>query len=323
MTFKKLCDEWLTNKRYSVKETTYAGYVSRLKRDFLPVFGRKKLSDVTDDMLNRHFKRLLTEGKRDGRGGLAPKTVTDLKSIISQILKYSRKKGYGGPDPSMLMTISKPKPENKVLTKEEQKALEQFCLSEGDPLCVGVILTLYSGLRIGELCALKWGDIDQKSGQIRVTKTMTRVQNFDKGARHKTKVIIGEPKTASSRRTIPLPTFLKAYVASNRRGDDCYITTGTPDYTEPRTCRELYKKILKAAGVQDCSFHALRHTFATRCVEINFDIKTLSEILGHSSVGVTMNRYVHPTIEMKQSGMDRLGSLTTVEFPKGPQIKKA
>ena len=160
-------------------------------------------------------------------------------------------------------------------------------------------------MHIGEICALKWNNIDLNAGTISVYQTLQRLQ--DKENKGKTKILITEPKSQSSKRIIPIPAFLTELLKQIRPASPCaYILTGDKKFMEPRTLENIFKKCLSDCDIQCINFHALRHTFATRCVEACFDIKTLSEILGHSNVSTTLNLYTHPTLEHKRANMNKL-----------------
>jgi len=194
----------------------------------------------------------------------------------------------------------------QVLSKNDPLKLEQFLLQNPCPFHLSIILTMYSGIRIGELCALKWEDISLSNGTIYVHKTLMRIQNNTENAGPKTNVITSIPKTERSIRVIPLPSIIITYIKKYQKSGECYLLTGNKDWMEPRACLKKYKQVLQRAEVQSFSFHSLRHTFATRCIEVGMDVKSLSEILGHSDVNITMQRYVHPTLEQKRQQIERL-----------------
>lgn len=172
------------------------------------------------------------------------------------------------------------------------------------------MITLYGGLRIGEICALQWKDIHFDTGTIHITKTIIRIQELDPYSNTRTKLLITHPKTTSSHRIIPMPSFIMATLKDYQQSPDDFILTGTRKHLEPRSCLARYKRILRQAGLESFTFHTLRHTFATRCVESGFDAKSLSEILGHTNVNTTLQRYVHPSMELKRAQMERLEKLS-------------
>lgn len=175
-----------------------------------------------------------------------------------------------------------------------------------DPMKIGVLCALYMGLRIGEVCALQWRDVLLDQGVVHVRKTMQRVQLEKTGDAPATRLTVGRPKTDASIRFIPIPSFLLQPLRRCQKPEDCFVLTGEERPMEPRLCLSHYKRMLQSAGLKSYTFHALRHTFATRCVESGFDVKSLSEILGHTHVNITLQRYVHPSMEMKKRQMEML-----------------
>lgn len=197
-----------------------------------------------------------------------------------------------------------PKTEKKqtnVLNAFERKSLENYLLHNQNNTNISVLLCLFTGLRIGELCGLKWGDIDFQNETISGQRTVQIVNKHGKS-----EVVIGSPKSKSSVRIVPVPDFLLAFLKAKRKGDDFYIITGTSKPTEPRTMQNRFKAILKVCGIRNVNFHLLRHTYATVCIENGFDPKTLSELLGHADASIILNRYVHSSIQMKKKYVSRL-----------------
>ena len=193
-----------------------------------------------------------------------------------------------------------------VLSPDILKRIESIIAKQNNLVTLGIIFTLFTGVRIGELCGLRWGDIDLINGYVHVRRTVERIANLDDKMCGKTKVIVSEPKTENSIRIIPMPNFLIEYIKKFREKDDKYLLTATTKFTEPSTYYSRYKTFLRQNNLGDYTFHELHHTFATQCVDKGFDIKSLSEILGHSNVTTTMNLYVHPTLQMKKRQMDML-----------------
>lgn len=305
VTFQQVAFEWLESKREVVKQSSYVHYANVLVSHVLPSFGEKYLDDIERTQLNDFFQTKMSTGRLDGAGGLSTKTVSDMRMILSQIFRFS----YENHQISDFFRLS-PVPVQRtpitILSRREQKKLEAVLFSVTDPVCLGTLLSLYTGIRIGELCALLWEDFNFEEGIVHITKTVQRVQNMNPDADCKTSIIIQKPKTICSVRTIPMPDFIANYISQFQGNSDTFFLTGSKRLMEPRCCLRRYKDILRKAGVGDYTFHVLRHTFATRCVERDFDIKTLSEILGHSNINITMERYVHPTIDMKREQMNRL-----------------
>lgn len=197
--------------------------------------------------------------------------------------------------------------EMRVLNKTEEERLIQVLTASEDRYKLGVLICLCTGIRIGELCALQWKNVSFCEKTLRIECTMQRLQYENEDSVTKTRVIITEPKSFAALRTIPLPDFLLDRMKPYYESPNAFLLSGEcKKYIEPRTMQNRFKSYLAESEIEDANFHALRHTFATRCVEIGFDIKTLSEILGHSSVKITLDKYVHSSIELKRSNMEKL-----------------
>ncbi len=324
VTFEEVCREWLESKRKVIKESSYAHYVHLVQKHLLPELGKRMLASITTEEMNQFLQTklqtdaVIMSGKqafrdrslavRTAKNGLSPKTVSDIRSVIIQILDFAKDRKYPTGITGKLFFPKSVQPAIRVLNRQEQLLLEEYIFQEQSPFTAGILLALYGGLRIGEICSLKWKDIHLKQGEVRVEKTLLRIQETIPGSEHssKTKLLLDKPKTANSIRSVPLPGFITEHLKSLMRPPEIYVITGTPSWMEPRTCLDKYKRILKKAGIDDYSFHALRHTFATRCMEMGFDIKSLSEILGHANVNITLQRYVHPSMELKKQQMNRL-----------------
>ena len=310
ITLEEVAWEWLAARKDSIKESTYAHYTNLVRRHLLPCLGPRRLYALTPEVLDGFLREKLRTGRADGKGGLSPKTVADIRSVLLQILLYAQRRQYPCAAQSHMFYPKNRQSATRIMTREEQAKLETVLFQCPDPLHLGVLTALYGGLRIGEVCALQWGDISLESGTIRIHKTMLRIQELTPDARRKTKVLIDCPKTESSNRVIPMPSFLMAFLKQHRMAKDVYLLTGKRAYMEPRICLEKYKRLLIRAGLDSFTFHTLRHTFATRCVENGFDAKSLSEILGHANVNTTLQRYVHPSITLKQEQMNRLENIS-------------
>ena len=310
ITLKQLMEEWMESRRNEVKESTFAHYKNIVEKHILPALGETCLQNLQTETIDDFLKEKLISGRIDRKGGLSPKTVADIRSVLVLALKLARKKHYACQIEQDIYYPKIRRSAAKVLTREEQAKLEQFLFQNPSPLGLGILLVLYGGLRIGELCALKWKDFNPESGTIRINKTLIRIQNVTSDSQEKTKIMIGQPKTESSNRLIPLSSFLTELLIKHQKSDETYLITGNKSYLEPRVCLDKYKHILNQAGLHSFTFHSLRHTFATRCVESGFDIKSLSEILGHANINTTLQRYVHPSIEAKKQQMDRLEEIS-------------
>ncbi|MCI5900277.1 MAG: site-specific integrase [Hominisplanchenecus sp.] len=320
--FGQVLFEWLSFRKGTIKESTYVNYLRLIEKHLNPELGNLYLSGITSEILERYLKNKLCNGRLDGKGGLSPKTVSDMRSVIRMVIEYANQQHYPCYTERDVYCPKSRQPNIRVLTRQEQEKLEDFLFQQQDPLCFGVLTALYGGLRIGEVCALKWGDFHFESGTLRINKTLIRIQDVTPNAVSKTKLLIETPKTDAANRVIPLPEFLMSYLQQFQKAPDCYLLTGTERYLEPRRCLMKYKQLLQRAGMEEITFHTLRHTFATRCVENGFDAKSLSEILGHANVNTTLQRYVHPSLEQKKEQMNMLGKISVYSQKNGQRSGK-
>lgn len=299
--FGEYCDEWLSQSRTRVKESTAVKYKTAVDKHIKPFFGGYLPEAVTPELVSE-FLFQLTEVK-----GLSAKSAGDMLVILKSISKHISRFGKC-PDFSEVRVLKQSPKEMRVMTQEEQKRLVRYLLSDMDSYKFGTLFALMTGLRIGEVCALKNGDISLKEKTVTVRETMQRLKNLD-GGENKTKIIISKPKTDTSARVVPLTDM--AFGLCQRRvinsNQNAFLLTGSEvKFTEPRTLQYHIKKYSEACGIENLHFHTLRHTFATRCVEVGFEIKSLSEVLGHSSPKITLERYVHSSIEFKRQNMSKL-----------------
>ena len=303
--FSKLAFLWLCDIKLSVKESTYSRYHRIVTKYLMMYFGNLDVNRIDSQAVNRMISNLSTQGGLR-QTPLAPKTISYIITVLKSIWHYGITNGFPCRELNGIRLPQKQKRPVKILPDDVIKKIENLLLNPGDTTCMGIVFSMFTGLRIGEICGLKWGDIDIESGTVSIRRTVERIADTDPNAAHKTKVIISAPKTCCSARIIPLPRFLCEYIMPYRMDAECFILTGRSTFTEPHGFYIKYKRFLKENGLENCTFHALRHTFATRCIEAGFDVKSLSEILGHSSVATTMSLYVHPTMEMKRVQMERL-----------------
>lgn len=311
-TFSKIAMDWYESIKSQTKESTSNKYHNMLITYVLPVYGGQTLDNITYDFVETQCNLLLTSGGAKGCG-LSAKTVTDILSIVRNILKYASKKGLYVPCDGSAVQIKNTVKPMRVLSKTEQEQLCKYILTDPDLYNIGILVCLFTGLRVGEICALRWEDISFSDQTIHVHHTLQRIQN-QSGNGTKTKIVVTTPKSSCSIRTIPMPDELSAILVSYKKTANGYLLTNDEcKFVEPRTMQNRFKKALKLSGIETANFHAIRHTFATRCIELGFDVKSLSEILGHATVNITMNRYVHPTLELKKENMKKLSSLLAVK----------
>lgn len=299
ITVHEVYTEWLNAIVNRVKESTYANYKMKFDKHILPVFGDMLCISINSAKINAFIK-----DKMDS--GLSAGYVRDLLTVFKALLTYSQEE-YGFR--LSLKNVSLPKAEKKKTDKmddEQQKKLVSYVKKHIDLTGLGVLLSLFIGLRIGELCGLTWGDIDIKRKLLYVNRTVQRI--CKQNGNRKTKLVITEPKSSHSKRCIAIPDCLIPYLAKFRGNDDDYVLSGNEKLVEPRTMQYRYKKLLETANVENSNYHQLRHTFATNCVENGFDAKTLSIVLGHSTIALTLDRYVHPNRQYERRMMNSLSA---------------
>ena len=311
--FGEVLDAWLERKKIGLKESSHVKYFNIINAHAKPAFGDFELPDISSASLNGFVSKNRKKGKAKQKkdGQLSEKTLRDIMAVIKSALRFAAEEKLLDDIP--ILTVIYPrdkKKEMRVFTKDEQAALESYLRVDMNASKLGIFICLYTGLRIGEICSLRWRDISLENLTLTVNSTLQRLQTLGPSAA-KTKLTETEPKSSSSKRTIPLPGFLaKMLHAFRPRNQNAYVLTGNAaKFIEPRTYHNHFKAHLAAASIKDASFHSIRHSFATRCVEAGFEIKSLSEILGHANVNITLNRYVHPSLELKRSNMDKLTCL--------------
>ena len=299
--FGLYCDQWLESCRGRLKDSTCERYRTAVENHIKPKLGGLIPQSINEETISEFSSILLSEG-------LAAKTVKDVLIILRLALKFAAKQLPYGLREVEITYPKEPKKEARVLSLEEQNRLISSLSEDLDCCKFGVLLAMLTGLRIGELCALKWENISIRDRTIRVTSTMQRLKNTGEGGR--TKVVVGSPKSDLSSRLIPLSDgALGLCKLMEIKNQSAYILTGTEEFMEPRTLQYRFKKYAKNCGLEGVHFHTLRHTFATRCVEVGFEIKSLSEILGHSTTAITMERYVHSSLKLKRENMQKLAAV--------------
>lgn len=299
LTVRNVAEQWLSAAKLRVKQSSYSNYANIVAKHILPILGGEYYSGLTTQKLNNFIHNKLQYGRLDGKGGLSTKTVRDIMRVYHSIEQYAVQE-YGIKSTHFTM----PKVEKKqldVLNTAERKKLEQYLLNNLTNTNLAILLSLFTGLRVGELCGLTWDDIDFTTGTLFVRRTVQRINKV--GA---SEVIIGSPKSKTSVRTVPIPVFLMEILLKMKKDGKIFMISGTLKPTEPRTMQYRFKAILQECQVRSIPFHLLRHTYATICIANGFDPKTLSELLGHADASITLNRYVHSSMQMKKNYVSRL-----------------
>lgn len=292
MLYKNLVLDWLKNQKIYLKYSTFTNYCNISHNQIIPNLGDYEVDQLNNDILQEFILNRLKEGRCDGKGGISQKYAQDIIAVLKLTL---------GKEVEIQLPYSPPK-EVEIFEKSDQVALINSLQSNICHKNFGILLTIHTGLRIGELCALRWSDINFDAKLLHINKTMIRTYTKEDGS----KLNITAPKTRSSIRTIPLNKWIMQYAVLLRGSENEYIITGKEKYIEPNKYRLYYNRQLKDLDLPHRKFHSLRHTFATRCIECGCDYKSLSELLGHSNVSITMNLYVHPQLELKRKCVELL-----------------
>lgn len=292
--------QWLNLKKIQVKYSSYIKYKKVIQLHIEPSFGECRASDINELMIYQFFMNKKKE--------VSSSMLQTIRYLLKAILTYAQSE-YAFPNiefDHIRLPVNKIK--QKCLTKEEEVKLCGYCTENNTSLSLSILFGLYAGMRIGEICGLRWKDIDLKKDIIQVHYTVQRLEN-EKINEHRTSLYILEPKSQSSEREIPLVPFLKNYLIHYQQMIKCdentFIISCKKRPMDPRTLQYQYKQLCKKLEIQD-SFHSLRHRFATSCIEHQVDVKSLSEILGHADVVTTLKRYVHSSMEYKKEQLSKL-----------------
>lgn len=298
-TIREIAAAWKEYKRPYVKQSTMAAYVLILENHILPTFGE-------DNSLPEQSVQAFVLHKIES--GLSTKSVKDILIVLKMVMKFGVKKEW--------MTYYEwdikypPSSENKVLdvlSVTNHRKILNHIQSHFTFMGLGIYISLSTGLRIGEICALKWSDINVTDGILTVNRTIERIYIIEGEKKH-TELVINTPKTKNSCREIPMNKELLGMLKPLKKvvNDDYYILTNDERPTEPRTYRNYYKRLMEKLDIPKLKYHGLRHSFATRCIEVGCDYKTVSVLLGHSNISTTLNLYVHPNMEQKKRCIDKV-----------------
>lgn len=308
MKYKDWLKEWLDNYiEPTAKTRTFSRYSEIVEQHIIPKLGEFELDELSPAVLQHYITELLQSGNLKTGRGLAANSVSAIINVIQNSLRTAFNLGYT--KEYTADRIKRPKSQEKdvsCFSIQEQKKIEQAVLNSKKNKMFGVMLCLYTGLRVGELLALKWTDFDLQKGHLSVSRSC----HDGKGKDGKYIRIEDTPKTSSSRRIIPLPKQLLPLIKDyKKKSDSEYVVSSNGKPVSVRSYQRSFDLLQRKLGIAHRGFHSLRHTFATRALECGMDVKTLSEILGHKSPTVTLNRYVHSLMEHKQDMMNRLGKL--------------
>lgn len=297
--FSEVTELWKTDKKQYVKRSTYAAYFLQTENHLLPAFG-DNYSIQEADVQKFVLQKIAI--------GLSQKTIKDILIVLKMILKFGAKNGWYKNEPFEIQYPTTHKDNSlQILSKAQQKKIMNYIKEHFSFKNLGIYICLSSGMRIGEICALTWKDIDTENGIIHIRKTLQRIYIIEEGNR-RTELVLDAPKTKDSMREIPLSRDLSRIIKpiKNTSNPNFFVLTNNNKPTEPRSYRYYYKNLMKQLEIPAIKFHGLRHSFATRCIESNCDYKTVSVLLGHSSINTTLNLYVHPNMEQKKKVIEQM-----------------
>src|SRR5690554_2420233 len=292
-------DLWKANKKQYVKKSSFSAYTLLIENHLLPIFGDKHSIEEAE-VQAFVFQKL--------ESGLSQKTIKDILIVLKMILKFGAKNKWLDYSPfDIQFPTEREKYTIEVLSRSEQKKIMNYIQDHFTFRNLGVYICLSAGIRIGEVCALTWEDIDTDNGVISVNRTIQRIYVIEDGSR-RTELILDTPKTKNSIREIPISKDLLRILKPFKKivNPSFFVLTNDSKPTEPRTYRSYYKNLMKELNMPDLKFHGLRHSFATRCIESNCDYKTVSVLLGHSNISTTLNLYVHPNMEQKKKAIEQM-----------------
>lgn len=293
---------WMENELLgSVKVSSYQTYLRQVNRHLRPVLGHYYLSQLTPGIVYGFI-----EGKR--AEGLADTTIRGIYRLLSAAMRFALDEGVIRKNPCRkIRVLPEERMEQRVLSRSEQERIRSMASGEDD---LPTLLSLYTGMRLGEVCALKWEDIDWERRTITVRRTAQRVAQTKSHAGGKTLLMIGTPKSSRSHRVPPVPEFLleRLRIAQEKEDATEYVFGTHAHAAEPRTLQRRFKRLMEKLGIAGAHFHTLRHSFATRLLELGVDIKTVSTLLGHGSVKTTLDFYAHSLMEQQRAAIERLAA---------------
>ncbi|MFV5696917.1 tyrosine-type recombinase/integrase [Flavobacterium sp. ZT3R17] len=290
---------WKTDKKQYVKKSSFSAYVLLTENHLLPIFGNQYTIEEAE-VQQFVFQKI--------EQGLSHKTIKDILIVLKMVLKFGAKNKwleYQAFD--IQFPTEREKHDIEVLSRTNQKKVMNYIQEHFTFRNLGIFICLSAGIRIGEVCALTWENIDTDRGIISVKRTIQRIYVIEENIR-KTEVILDTPKTKNSIRDIPMSRDLLRMLKPIKKivNNSFFVLTNDEKPTEPRTYRSYYKNLMRELGMPELKFHGLRHSFATRCIESKCDYKTVSVLLGHSNISTTLNLYVHPNLEQKKKAIDQM-----------------
>lgn len=309
LTLREAGKMWLEDEKAGLKPSSIFRYQFLLDKHIYPAFGEMKIDQITPEMILAFTEEKKNAKVNGGEKLLSQSYISNILVVLMDLYAYAVREGLCAP---LTCKISKPagkKQKHRILSEKEIKKLIAFLSKEQTPVATGILITLYTGMRIGEICALQWKDVNPDDGVIIIRKTVQRVRKGE--GINGSYLRLDAPKTECSMREVPVHPKLAQKLRSRKNADgELYVLTEAKQFMNPATYEYQYHKIMQRAGFADVRYHNLRHSFTTACVEGKMDIKTLSEILGHAKVNTTLDVYTHPTIGMKQKEISKIPSLS-------------
>lgn len=290
--------EWLESKKSEVKNSTYSKYLTTIETYIISLLGNINFRKIKNEDIRLFFEN-------DRISILSDSLKSNLFIILKASIDYGVKKKYRKKFTVEKIQFKKSKNEITYFTKKEEELLVDYLTNNMNLRNLSILLGLFSGIRVGEICGLRWSDLDFVNNTLSVNRTAQRIKNLDDESSSKTKLVVDKPKTESSIRVIPLPEILVSILRKYKQENDCYVfTNNTIIPKDPRAVEKYFASVLKRVGIKELNFHSLRHTFATRLREQNVDIKVISELLGHSDWKITQSIYVHASLDYKRDSVD-------------------
>ena len=304
-TFSDILRSWIYANRIRIKGATEAKYIRLIETHIIPEIGGIRIRQIDSNVINSFLDSKIKSGGIKNKDALSPSYVRTMAIIIEAAINFAVMEGLCNPPRTPINKPTIPKNDIIVLSKKAEMILTEKISCEPTLVAIGVLLALQCGLRIGEVCALKWTDVDFDAGVIHIRHTVSRV--ISPNTNQKTMLIIDTPKTLSSIRDVPMPSFLRTILLmayKNKISE--FVVSQSHSFVGTRTFDYQYRKLLKQYNIPVVSFHTLRHTYATRCAESGMDAKTLSQLLGHASSNISLNIYVHPSMDVAMSHLETI-----------------
>lgn len=301
----ELCGTWLREQKHRIAPSTYVKYEQLIRRYILSFFSEKSCNDLKEQDLEAFSQYIRQEFASENLSAGNQRTSI---MLLNRILEYGNQHHFISFKTHIMPNIKRKKAFVRVFSQAELYKLESYIDAHPHNYTLAILIALYSGVRIGELCAIRWNDIDFNNGTLMIARSVQRINTQDGTSKKKTELRISLPKSNAGIRLIPLPSFIIEYIRPffSTENLDHYLLTNCEMPMEPRTLQYAYRRILQICQIPYLNFHCLRHTFATRCVTLGWDMKTLGEILGHSEIQITMEYYFHSSFEYKREQMNKL-----------------